>query len=98
MGFSIGLTFFGFALPIYGWLIFRSGYLPRWVGVLYAFAGACYLLNSYAYFFAPDLPLASYAMLGCLIGEGAFALWLLIAGLDEVKWRAVAGEGLEPAP
>ncbi|WP_174301945.1 DUF4386 domain-containing protein [Caulobacter sp. S45] len=92
VGFSIGLTFFGFALPIYGYLIFRSGYLPRWVGALYALAGGCYLFNSYVYFFAPDLPLASFAMLGCLIGEIALALWLLIVGLDEVKWRAAAGE------
>ena len=98
VGFSIGLTFFGFALPIYGYLIFRSGYLPRWVGALYAFAGACYLLNSYAYFFAPDLPFASFAMLGCLIGEGAFALWLLVVGLDEVKWRAAAGETARVGP
>ncbi len=92
VGFSVGLTFFGFALPIYGYLIFRSGYLPRWLGALYAFAGACYLLNSYAYFFAPGLPLASYAMLGSLVGEGAFALWLLVMGVDEAEWRAAAAQ------
>ena len=90
VGFSIGLTFFGFALPIYGWPIFRSGYLPRWVGALYALAGGCYLLNSYSYFFDPGLPWADKAIWGCLVGEGAFALWLLIAGVDGPKWREAA--------
>ena len=92
VGFSIGLTFFGFALPIYGYLIFRSGYFPRWLGVLYALAGGCYLINSFAYFFAPDLALTPYAMAGCLSGEGALALWLLIVGVDEAKWRVAATE------
>ena len=90
VGFSIGLTFFGFALPIYGWLIFRSGYFPRWLGALYALAGVCYLISSYSFFFAPNLPLAADAIWGCLIGEGALALWLLVMGVNEPAWRAAA--------
>src|SRR5580704_14589976 len=50
VGFDIGLTFFGFALVIYGVVIFRSGFFPRILGVLYGMAGACYLINSYAFF------------------------------------------------
>ncbi|HEY8004379.1 MAG TPA: DUF4386 domain-containing protein [Phenylobacterium sp.] len=89
VGFDIGLTFFGFALLIYGVVIFRSGFLPRFLGVLYGVAGAFYLANSCAYFFAPHL-LSIYLLLPCLVGEGALALWLLIVGVDEAKWRMVA--------
>jgi hypothetical protein len=89
VGFDIGLTFFGVALLIYGVVIFRSGFLPRILGVLYGLAGACYLANSFAYFFAPHL-LSVYLLLPCLVGEGALALWLLIVGVNEAKWRAVA--------
>jgi hypothetical protein len=89
VGFDIGLTFFGFALLIYGAVIFRSGFLPRFLGVLYSLAGACYLANSCAYFFAPGL-LSVYLLLPCLVGEGALALWLLIVGVNEAKWGAVA--------
>ncbi len=92
VGFDIGLTFFGFALLIEGYLIFRSGYFPRWLGALYALAGACYLINSYAYFLAPALPIGPWILYPCLVGEGAFSLWLLFVGVNEVKWRAVAGE------
>jgi hypothetical protein len=90
VGFDIALTFFGFALLIDAWLIFRSGYFPRWLGVLYGLAGACYLANSTVYFLAPGLDLGVAILLPCLVGETALALWLLIVGVNEAKWRATA--------
>jgi Domain of unknown function (DUF4386) len=90
VGFGIGLTFFGFALLIWGALMVRSGYFPRWLGLLYALAGACYLINSYALFLAPGLPVFPWVLFPCLIGETAVSLWLLIVGVDEAKWRAQA--------
>lgn len=102
VGFQIGLTFFGFALMIYGAVIFRSGYFPRLIGLLYGFAGACYLLGSYAFFLAPNLPVFPWVLYGCLVGEGALALWLLIVGVNEAKWRVAAagaaGRAHTPAP
>ena len=91
VGFQIALTFFGFALLIEGYLIFRSGFFPSWLGALYALAGACYLINSYASFLAPGLPIFPYILFPCLVGESALCLWLLIVGVNETKWRAVAG-------
>jgi hypothetical protein len=90
VGFDIGLTFFGFALVIYGVVMFRSGFFPRLLGVLYGLAGAFYLANSYAYFFAPALQ-STFLLLPCLVGEGSLALWLVIVGINEAKWRAAAG-------
>jgi hypothetical protein len=92
VGFGIGLTFFGFALLIEGGLIFRSRYFPRWLGALYALAGACYLINSYASFLAPDLPVFPYVLFPSLIGESAFCLWLLIVGVDAAKWQAAEAQ------
>jgi hypothetical protein len=92
VGFSIGLTFFGLALVIYGAVMFRSGFFPRLLGVLYGLAGACYLLNSYAFFMAPSLQ-SPVILLPCLVGEGALALWLLVVGVNEAKWREVAARG-----
>ena len=89
VGFDIALTFFGVALVIYGVVIFRSGFLPRLIGALYSVAGACYLANSFAYFIAPGL-LSPAILAPCLVGEGALALWMLIFGVNETRWRAVA--------
>jgi hypothetical protein len=68
----------------------RLEFFPRWVGLLYALAGACYLINSFANFLAPGLPIFPYILYPCIVGEGALALWLLIVGVDEVKRRAAA--------
>jgi hypothetical protein len=99
VGFQIGLTFFGFALAIYGVLIWRSGFFPRVLGALYGLAGASYLVNAYAFFLAPGLSVDPWAFYVCFAGEGALALWLLFAGVDEAKWRAAAeAAGLQPQP
>ena len=95
VGFDIGLTFFGFALLIYGALIFRSGFLPRFLGLLYGLAGACYLVNSATYFLG--LPGSAYILYPCLVGEGALSLWLLIVGVNEPKWRAAAARAAHAA-
>src|SRR6266487_714292 len=52
-GFGIGLIFFGFACLVLGYLIIRSGYLPRLIGVLMQIAGFCYIANSFALILAP---------------------------------------------
>jgi hypothetical protein len=88
VGFDIALTFFGVALVIWGVLIFRSRFLPRWLGGLYGLAGVCYLANSFDYFLNLGLPPG--LLLVCLVGESAFALWLLVVGIDDAEWRAAA--------
>lgn len=86
VGFEIGLSFFGVALLLEGGLVFRSGYFPRWLGALYAFAGACYLVVAADYFLDLELPVVTALQFGSFIGETVMALWLLVIGLDETKW------------
>ena len=52
-GFGVGLIFFGFTCLIEGYLILKSGFFPRILGVLMQIAGLCYLLNSFAMILAP---------------------------------------------
>ncbi|HEY3778243.1 MAG TPA: DUF4386 domain-containing protein [Rhizomicrobium sp.] len=87
-GFQIGLTFFGFALLLEGWLVFRSGYFPRWLGILYALAGGCYLVSACDYFMALRMTVIPYVQLGSFVGEAVMALWLLLVGLNAAKWRS----------
>jgi len=66
-GFGIDLVFFGFACLVYGYLLFRSGYFPRTLGVLMAITGLSYLANSFTLHTRPrirreDLPHSG----GCL--------------------------------
>lgn len=91
-GFGVGLIFFGFACLIIGHLIVRSGYLPKFIGVMMQIAGACYLANSFALILAPTVAnkLFPAILLPAFIAELSFCLWLLIKGVDVAKWHEKA--------
>ena len=86
-GAAIGLIFFGFETLLEGWLMFKSGFLPRFLGVLSMIGGLGWLT-----FLWP--PLGSQAFVGvalfALVGVIATSGWLLIRGVDDAKWRARA--------
>lgn len=89
IAFNIALIFFGFTCLVNGYLIFKSGYLPRIVGVLMQAAGLSYLLACFAALFAPALAeqIIPAALLPPLIGESSFCLWLLVKGVNVAKWK-----------
>ena len=91
-GFGIALIFFGWVCLIEGYLIYKSGFLPKAVGVLMQIAGVCYLINSFAVILSPPLAHALFPaiLLPALVGELSLCLWLLVKGVDVPKWRARA--------
>jgi hypothetical protein len=89
-GFGVGLIFFGFECLIDGYLIFRSEFLPRTLGVMIFIAGMCYLTNSFLLLFSPKLEgLLFPIILGPLafIGEFSMCLWLIVKGVNMKKWE-----------
>lgn len=90
-GYDVSLIFFGIYCLMLGWLIWRSGSLPRIIGALMGVAGACYLMNSVAGLAAPGFAriLSPYVMLPTLIGEGALAIWLIVFGAGHRSRRSV---------
>ncbi len=78
---------------ILGYLIFRSGYLPKVLGVLMQVAGLCYLTNSFAMILAPSLAnqLVPAILVPAFVGEAALCLWLLVKGVNVATWNAQGG-------
>ena len=89
-GFGVSLIFFGCECIVLGYLIFRSGYLPKVVGVLMQIAGLCYLTNSFALILSPSLTdqLFPVILLPAFVGEASLCLWLLAKGVNVLKWKA----------
>jgi hypothetical protein len=89
-GFGVALIFFGVECVILGYLIYRSTYLPKAVGVLMVAAGASYLINSFSLVAAPPLASALFPLilLPSLVGESSLALWLLVKGVDKNRFPA----------
>ena len=89
--YDIGLVFFGFWCVLIGYLIFRSTFLPRIIGVLEVLAGFGYLTLLWR-------PLAHYlypynlALAGP--GEISLMLWLLVKGVNEQRWKEQASADL----
>jgi hypothetical protein len=82
-GFGVSLLFFGCFCVVIGYVIFKSGLIPKAVGVLMQIAGACYLINSFALIVSPPVAnrLFPAILLPALIGELSLSLWLLIKGV-----------------
>ena len=99
-GFGVSLVFFAGYCLVMGYLIFRSDYLPRALGVLLQIAGLCYLTNSFALFLAPDFQNRIFPTIlaPTFIGELSLALWLSLKGLDAAKWQARANPPRLQAP
>lgn len=89
--YDIGLLFFGVSGILTGYLVFRSDYLPRVIGVLLVAAGVVYLVGTYLRFWVPEA-VGAFEMVYMvpLIAETSFALWLLVRGVDERRWRAAS--------
>jgi hypothetical protein len=87
-GYGISLVFFGFFCICTGYLIFKSTFLPRFLGVLMAIAGLCYLTNSFVLFLAPRLAHQFfYILMPAGVAELSLTLWLLVKGVNVQRWK-----------
>jgi hypothetical protein len=87
--YNIDLVFFGLWCVLTGYLIFRSTFLPRILGVLLAISGlgwVTYLYPPLAYhLFIPYIAAAS------ALGEIPLELWLMVMGVNVQRWKEQAG-------
>lgn len=85
--FNIYLIFFGFWLIPTGYLIFRSTFFPRIIGVLLALDGV-----GWATYLWPPLAATLYPVIAVVaaFGEIPLLLWLLVVGVNEQRWQAQA--------
>jgi len=86
-GAQMALVFFGFYALLTGYLIIRSTFLPRILGMLSVVGGLGWL--SFLY-----LPLGHllflYVVAVALLGAGALIVWLLVFGVNEQRWKEQA--------
>jgi len=77
--------FYGLAEILRGYLIVRSRYLPRWLGILVALGGAGFLAKNIVFLAAPqhDSP---FFVLPTLLAMLSMAFWLLIKGINPAAW------------
>src|ERR1041385_1240707 len=86
-GAATAMAFFGFSGVLNGYLIFRSTFLPRWLGVLGMICGLCWLLYLY-----PPLGPGAFGITAIfgLLTSVVMIGWLLVKGVDVAKWNEQA--------
>ena len=85
--FEIDLVFFGFWCILTGYLIFRSTFLPRILGVLVAISGLGWVTYLY-----PPLAhhLGTFTVAASALGEIPMELWLIVMGVNVQRWKEQA--------
>jgi hypothetical protein len=90
-GYQVAQIFFGLWLLPLGYLVYKSGYFPKVLGVLLMIGCGGYLAGLVATALPPDLAssLAPYLALPAGLAEVLFLFWLLVKGANVPQ---------EPAP
>jgi hypothetical protein len=84
---AIALAFFGISGLLNGYLVLRSTFLPRWLGVLCMLGAAGWLT-----FFYPPLGYRLLPVIALIAFVGLIAriVWFLVYGVDEERWKECA--------
>jgi hypothetical protein len=78
--------FFSFWVVLLGYLVFKSGFLPRFLGILLMVGGLCYTLLAGLFFLFPTFDATIFGVLP-FVAESLFYLWLLIKGVNTKVWE-----------
>jgi hypothetical protein len=84
-GINIASIFWGLWLFPMGYLVIKSGYIPKFLGYLLLLAGLGYMVDVIIVALFPESGLSVGAFVGW--GEILFPLWLLIMGVKTDKWK-----------
>jgi hypothetical protein len=84
-GYAIGLSFFGVACLLMGYVYYSSGLIPKILGILYATTGLCYLINSFTMFLSRGFnnPVFNYVAIPIFTGEFMLTCWLIFKGVRD---------------
>jgi hypothetical protein len=92
--YDVYTVFFGLDILCLAYLVLRSKFVPRALGVLLAIDGVAYLVYSFSHVLAPDFAanLVPWIQMPAPIAEGGLALWLLLKGVNVERWTKAADE------
>ena len=85
--YTVYTVFFGLDILLMSYLLLRSRFVPRLIGVLLAVDGLAYLVYSFTDILTPGLAaqLTPWVQLPAPLAEGALSLWLLAFGVNAAR-------------
>ncbi len=89
-GIEISQIFWGLGLFPFGYLVFKSGFLPKFLGILLMAGCFGYLITFFGGFLYPDFHktlISDIVGMPAPIGEIGICLWLLIMGTNKISFK-----------
>ena len=88
IGYGFALLLFSPFFFVTGYLLIKSGYFPKALGILYLIPGLSYLTSSLALILAPSFADRYYFVMAgpAFLGEMSLCLWLIVKGVNVQKW------------
>lgn len=83
---GISMLFYGLGWLIRGYLTYRSGYLPRFLGVLMLVAGAGFVAKTITYVLAPSLS-SDLLLAPMFLNAIGLVIWMSVKGVDVEGWN-----------
>jgi Domain of unknown function (DUF4386) len=94
LGAVIFTVFYGLGWVLRGYLLFKSGYLPKFLGVLMTVAGLAFIVSNFMAVLAPKYQ-SGWLLALMMPGSLLLTAWLLVKGVDLPKWEEkMAGSSL----
>ena len=86
LGAGLFMVFYGSASLIRGYLIYRSGYIPRFIGVLSGLLGVAFIVKNFTLVLAPAYS-SDLLLVPAPIAALVMTVWFLAKGVDVDKWN-----------
>jgi hypothetical protein len=84
--FSTFTAMYGIPVMLRGYLILRSGYLPRALGGIVLLGGAGFVIKNIVVVLAPQYD-SNLFVLPLFLAMASMAFWLLVKGIDRARWE-----------
>jgi Domain of unknown function (DUF4386) len=97
IAYDIQQVFYATDFLVVGYLLFRSTFVPRTVGVVLWIGALCYLTYSFADLLAPGFAahLFPYIQVPSGLAELSLCLWFLVMGVNDARWEKLASQASE---
>jgi hypothetical protein len=92
LSYSIYGVFYGFDFFVVAYLVYKSTFLPRAIGILLAIDALNYVVVGFTNILAPGVGahLGAWTGFPTIAAEGSLCLWLLVKGVDVDRWKQQA--------
>jgi hypothetical protein len=88
-GQTVFTMFYGVGSILFGYLIARSEFLPKPLGILLALSGIGFVAKTVTWVLAPSYS-SSFLLIPGGVAALALTIWLIVKGIDVDKWNAKA--------